>query len=252
MARVMVVAYLIGAFRLWMIHDALRRPVHTGWRVALLFPVPLSDLVYFFAIKMRDFGLHPIDPEAAENARLKLTGELAKLEREVEQSPSFHNRVLLGWALYERESHALAETQFERARSTHPRDKEALLGLGLCQLARGASDAAVETLTPLVEHTLAYEDYEAALALAEALFRAGYSDKTAALLERVIGDSGELAHHLVLARYQLRAQDRPRAQRTLRSALDEFEAKPDVERHRDGALATEARRLLRTLEEQAS
>jgi hypothetical protein len=251
MPRVVALFYLIGAFRLWMIHDAVRRRVHSGWYFALLLPVPLSDVLYFFTIKMRDFALRPSHAEDAA-AKLKRSGELAKLEREVEQSPSFHNRVLLGWALFERESHRRAEEQFERALATHAQDKEALLGLGLCQLARGASDAAVETLTPLVEHTLAYEHYEAALALAEALFRAGHSDKTAALLERVISDSGEIAHHLVLARYQLRAQDRPRAQSTLRSALDAFEAKPDTERRRDGALATEARRLLRTLEEQAS
>lgn len=244
--------YLIGAFRLWMIHDAVRRRVQRGWYVALLLPVPLSDVLYFFTIKMRDFALRPLAPDAAHAEQAKLSGELAKLEREVEQSGSFQNRVRLAWALYERESFKHAEEQFERALTTHTRDKEALLGLGLCQLARGASDAAVETLTPLVEHTLAYEHYEAALALAEALFRAGHSDKTAALLERVISDSGEIAHHLVLARYQLRAQDRPRAQDTLRSALDAFEAKPDTERRRDGALATEARRLLRTLEEQMS
>jgi hypothetical protein len=250
MPRVMPLFYMIGAFRLWMIHDAVRRRVHSGWYFALLLPVPLSDVLYFFTIKMRDFGLHPIEPDA-QTTQVRLSGELAKLEREVEQSPSFQNRVLLGWALYERETYKLAEEQFQRALATHARDKEALLGLGLCQLARGASDAAVETLTPMVEHTLAYEHYEAALALAEALFRAGHNDKTAALLERVISDSGELAHHLVLARYQLRAQDRTRAQRTLRSALDAFEAKPDLERRRDGALATEARRLLRTLEEQA-
>lgn len=244
--------YLIGAFRLWMIHDAVRRRVQRGWYFALLLPVPLSDVFYFFTIKMRDFGLRASHAESAQAAKLNASGELAKLEREVEQSPSFHNRVRLAWALFERERHKDAEAQFERALATHAQDREALLGLGLCQLARGASDAAVETLTPLVEHTLAYEHYEAALALAEALFRAGHSDKTAALLERVIGDSGELAHHLVLARYQLRAQDTPRAQHTLRSALDAFEAKPDTERRRDGALATEARRLLRTLEEQAS
>jgi hypothetical protein len=247
---VVVLIYAIAAFRLWMIHDALRRRVHTGWYVALLFPVPLSDIVYFFTIKLRDFGLHPIEPSAQQ--REPKSDELARLSREVEQSPSFHNRVRFGWALYEREQAEPAAVQFERALSTHPRDKEAMLGLGLCRLARGANDAVAEVLAPLVERNLAYAHYEAALALAEALFRSGRNDAGSALLENVIDDSGDLAHYLLLARYQLRAHERERARRTLRSALEAFEAQPDFERHRSGALATEARRLLRTLEEQAS
>ena len=142
MTRVMVVGYLIGAFRLWMIHDALRRRVHTGWYFALLFPVPLSDLVYFFAIKMRDFGLHPSEGDAARDAQLKLTGELAKLERAVEQSPSFQNRVLLGWALYERETHG------RRKRSSNARSRRTRATRRRCSAWACASSRAARATRP--------------------------------------------------------------------------------------------------------
>jgi hypothetical protein len=233
-----------------MIHDALRRRVGTGWYVALLFPVPLSEFVYFFTIKLRDFGLQAIAADAPQLERAP--EQLARLEREVQQSPSFHNRVRLGWALHERELHERAETQFERALSTHPRDKEALLGLGVSRLARGAYDDAATALEPIVERNLAYEHYGAALALAEALFRGGHPERGRAWLESVIADSGDIGHSLMLARHELRVHERARAKRVLRRALDAFATQPDVERRRDGALATEARRLLRTLEEQTS
>jgi hypothetical protein len=233
---------LIGAFKLWMLLDASRRRVHRLWY--LVVALPFGGLVYFFAVKLRDFNVRPGPPPQT------VPVALSRLESEVESSPSFQNRVRLAWALFEIEQAERAQGYFAQALSSHPNDKEALYGLGLCQLERGQSAEAVLTLTSLVERGLAYESYQAVLALAEALFRTGETDKLIALLTSVIRHSGELAHRLLLARYQLRARDREQAQATLRTALDAFEAQPDFVRQRNGALATEARRLLRTLEEQ--
>jgi tetratricopeptide (TPR) repeat protein len=217
--------------------------VHRVWYLVVV--LPFGGLVYFFAVKLRDFNIRP------GPAPEPLPVELSVLEAEVEASPSFQNRVRLAWALFERERPERAEALFTLALRTHPNDKEALYGLGLCQLERGKNTDAVATLTGLAERSLAYESYQAALALAEALFRTGETDKLIDLLRAVIRHSGELAHRLLLARYQLRVRDRAEAQATLRTALDAFEAQPDFVRQRNGALATEARRLLRTLEEHA-
>jgi tetratricopeptide (TPR) repeat protein len=237
-----VVSYLVFGFKLWMILDASRRRVHALWYLVVL--LPLGDLVYFFAVKLRDFNVHPGPPPEVRPSELSL------LEREAEASPSFHNRVRLGWALLDFDKAERAQGYFEEARKTHPNDPEAMFGVGLAQLARGNNQAAAATLSQLVERSPAYEHYEAALALAEALFRAGEHDESLSVLSRVIAGSGELKHRLLLARYQLRASEREQAQVTLRRAIDAFEAQPDFVRQRNGALATEARRLLRTLEEQ--
>ena len=235
---------LLAAFKLWMLLDAARRRVHSVWYLIVM--LPLGAVVYFFAVKLRDFNVRPVVlPEPVA------TG-LEALERDVQASPSFQNRVRLAWALFESERAARAQGYFEQALGTHPNDKEARYGVGLCQLERGRNEDAIATLTPLVERSLAYESYQAALALAEALSRAGDTAKLSDLLASVIRDSGELAHRLLLARYQLRARDRAQAQVTLRNALDAFEAQPEFVRQRNGAVATEARRLLRTLEEQTS
>ena len=50
----LLLGYALVAFKLWMVVDAIRRRVHYLWYVVLL--VPLGDVVYFFAVKLRDFG----------------------------------------------------------------------------------------------------------------------------------------------------------------------------------------------------
>ncbi len=240
---VIALGYMAVVFKLWMLFDATRRRVHLLWYLALL--VPLGDVVYFFAVKLRDFNVYPALPARASAPRA-----LLEAEREAEQSPSFRNRVRAAWALLEDERPERAQAYFELALGSHPDDKEARFGLGLCQLGQGEWAAAVVTLSPLVERSLPYQDYEAALALAEAAFRDRQATATYELLQRVIDDGHRLEHRLLLARYQLRAGVRAEALATLQAALHAFEAKPELERRREGAIATEARSLLRNLEQQ--
>ncbi|MFI5307662.1 MAG: tetratricopeptide repeat protein [Polyangiales bacterium] len=237
----LVLGLALGVFKLWMLFDASRRRVPALWYLALL--APLGELVYFFKVKLPQFDPPP-------PARISSPPGLLDLEREVERSPSFRNRVRFGWALLDAHQPERAKPYFERALDSHDGDKDASFGLGLCLLELGDAGAAADVLQPLMDRSLAYQDYDAALALIEALFRADRSDRGLELLVAVIRDSGRLDHRLLLARYQLRAQDRTRALDTLRVALRVFEAQAEPERRRDGAVATEARRLLRTLEQQ--
>ena len=103
-------------------------------------------------------------------------------------------------------------------------------------------------LTDLVEQNLAYDDYGAALRLADALFEGDRREDALDVLRAIVRRSYRLAHELELARYQARAGREVDARATLEQALARFEAQPDHERLRIGAAATEARRLLRTLE----
>jgi tetratricopeptide (TPR) repeat protein len=242
--RVLVLVYLALALKLWMLLDAIRRRVHVLWYLVLT--VPFGEVIYFFTIKLRDFNVHP-QPQENEPPAEPPRPSAAAIEREAELSPSFKNRVCAGWALLEEREPERAQRYFELARRTHGRDKEAQHGLGLCQLERGDTAGAIETLSQLIDRGLAYENYGAALALAEALFRSARFDELFELLTAMIRDSRRLEHRVMLARYQLRAERKSEARDTLQGALAEFESQPELERRRDGAVATEARRLLRTL-----
>jgi hypothetical protein len=241
---VVVLAYLLIAFKVWMLLDVIRRRIHVLWYLIVL--APLGDVVYFFAVKLRDFQTRATPP-AAPNTRERT---LAALEHAVGETPSFNNRVRYGWALLEAGEPKRAVSFFQLAAGTHRHDKEAPFGLGLAHLESGDNESAVDALTPVVDRNLEYEQFAAALALAEALYRAGRKADTIDLLRAISARSRRLEHRLVLARYQLRGDDKADARDTLQAALGEFDGQPEPIRMSNGAAATEARRLLRTLEHQ--
>lgn len=231
------------AFKLWMLFDALRRGVHALWYFVVI--LPAGDLVYFFAVKLRDFNVRPAPP-APEQSGVTVPS-IAEREAAVADSPSYDNRVQLAWALYEARQPARARECFELALRSHPRDNEARYGLGLSLLEQGKLQEAADVLTPLVERSFAHDDYRAAEALAEALHRSEQNAEAGAVLEAIVKATRRIEHRITLAKLMIRCDQRTEAAAVLGRALNEFEAQPEHVRRREGANATEARRLLRTL-----
>jgi hypothetical protein len=237
--RVLVLGYVALAFKLWMLFDALRRRVHALWYFVVM--LPAGDFVYFFAVKLRDYRVRP----HAEPVQKR--EPLVELEQEAADSPSFHNRVRLAWALYEEQQLERAQAAFELALSSHPKDNDARYGLGLCAFERGQYTEATHELSQLVERSFAFDDHAAALLLSDALFRNGQADEACALMDEVVRSTRRIEHRVAHAKLLLRATRRDQARAVLESALREFEEQPDHMRRREGAVATEARRMLRTL-----
>ena len=238
-----LLGYLALAFKVWMLLDALRRGVHALWYFVVI--LPAGDFVYFFAVKLRDYNVRPA-PLTVEHVGMK-PPTLEELEAEVAESPSFHNRTRLGWALFEARQPARARECFELALRSHPRDNEARYGLGLCLLEQGKLAEAADALTPLVERSFAHDDYRAAEALAEALHRSEQNAEACAVLEAIVKTTRRIDHRIAHAKLLIRCEQRDEAASVLGSALSDFEAQPEHVRRRQGANATEARRLLRTL-----
>jgi hypothetical protein len=247
---VVVLFYLELALKLWMFVDARRRRVHAFWYLVLV--VPFGELIYLFTVKLRDFDVRPLPAPDAQAEAQPQRPPASVFEHEAQLSPSFKNRVRAGWALLDEREPARAQRYFELALATHGNDKEALHGLGLSRLEHGDLAGAAETLAQLVDRSIAYEDYGAAHALAETLFRSARFDELFALLADMARDSRRLEHRVTLARYQLRAERKSEARDTLQRALADFESQPELERRRNGAVATEARRLLRALADEPS
>jgi len=243
LGRVALLSAIALAFKLWMLFDALRRGVHALWYFVVM--LPAGDLVYFFAVKLRDFNVRPAPPAPDQTDAAPPT--LAQREAAVADSPSFHNRVQLGWALYEARQPARARECFDLALRSHPRDSEARYGLGLCLLEQGKLQEAADALTPLVERSFAHDDYRAAEALAEALHRSEQNAEACAVLEAIVKTTRRIEHRIALAKLMIRCDQRTEAAAVLSRALSDFEAQPEHMRRREGANATEARRLLRTL-----
>ena len=238
-----LLGYIALAFKLWMLLDALRRGVHALWYLVVM--LPAGDFVYFFAVKLRDYNVRPA-PLTAEQVGVR-PPTIEELEQAVAESPSFYNRARLGWALYEARQPARARECFELALRSHPRDNDARYGLGLCLLEQGKLTEAADALTPLVERSFAHDDYRAAEALAEALHRSEQNAEACAVLEAIGKTTRRIDHRISHAKLLIRCEQRDEAVSVLGKALSEFEAQPEHLRQRQGASATEARRLLRTL-----
>jgi hypothetical protein len=243
--RVALLGYLALGFKLWMIVDAMRRRVTLVWWLILM--LPFGDWVYFFGVKLRDFNVRP-----GEAPKRDAEPSLDDLRRVEAESPSFHHRYRLATALTAAGHHAEACALFEKCLRTHPQDRDARYGLGLARIEAGDRAGGIEALRELVERSLGYDDYRAATRLAEALFDEGRREESFALLDEVARQGRKLEHQVALARYQMRADRRADARTTLEHALATFEAQPDDIRPRMGAIATEARRLLRTLDQEPS
>jgi len=240
---VVLLGYLALAFKLWMLFDALRRGVHAIWYLVVI--LPAGDLVYFFAVKLRDFNVRPAAPTPEQSG---VEGpSLEQLEEAAHVSPSFHNRVQLGWALFEGKQPTRALECFELALSSHPRDNDARYGKALCLLELGKVAEAADALTPLVERSFAFDDYRAAETLAEALHRSKQNEEACAVLDAIVRATRRIEHRISQAKLLIRCEQRDEAASVLGEALSDFEVQPEHVRRRQGASATEARRLLRTL-----
>lgn len=233
--------YLWLAFKAWMFVDALRRHVHPLWYLVLL--IPPGSLIYFFMVKLGDYNVRPAPlPDEPQPS------DLGALRAEVEESPSFDNRVTLAWALLDADKPDEAAEYFAQALKTHSLDNDARFGLGLARASQGRLEEAADNLSAVIDRSFAYRDYAVATELVEVLYQLDRTDDSLSLLEAVCRHSRRVAHQLGLAKYQQRAHRAEDARATLRTLLSEFEAMPDYLRRRYGALATEARRLLRVLE----
>jgi tetratricopeptide (TPR) repeat protein len=213
--------------------------------VAVAILVLAFAIIVFVAVRLRDMDLDPEEQLEAETPR----ESLESLRTVVEGSPSFANRIKLAKRLVEESQTAEAVTCLEQALSTHPDDREALLLLGEQRMQLERWPAAIDALSRLIDLNFGYEDYLGAEHLTRALFQDGRRDDAFGLLESLIESSNRLDHRVELAKYQLEANLGSAAEATLQQALEFFEALSEESRRRNGTVATEARRLLRTLQQ---
>jgi len=238
-----------------MIVDAIRRRVEPFWYVILLFPA--GALIYFFFVKLKITELLPIAPEQtlptqrAEEAQEPTSTIIERFREKVQQSPSYTNRVKLAKALFANKQFEEAAGFFTLARKTHPREREAIYGLGLCQFELNRNKEAIETLSDLLDLNLEYDDYKAAQVLVQILWYEGQREEAFSLLEEIKERSPELRHRIVIAHYLIKDGLKERAIEVLEEALSRFNRASEYIRKREGRWATEARGLLRNLKHEA-
>ena len=236
--------YIAVAFNVWMIVDAIRRRAELYWFIVLI--LPFGSLIYFFAVKARDYNFNFGRLGAAAPNKPRI-GALTELERRAEETPSVANKLALADALEENERYAEACHLFREVLHKHPEDKQALHGMSRALLGLRKAEEATEQLAKLMELESNYRDYSAALDYAEALWQTGRTEDAVDLLRGLVNETRRINHRLALAHYLRLAGQNDPARIELEQALRDFESSPDFVRRRDKKWADRAQRELRAL-----
>lgn len=232
--------YLWLGFKLWMLADAMKRRVEVGWYLLLM--LPFGAVVYFFVVKAPAFNIRNA-PVVAEEPPV----ELEALQRAVTDSPSFRNRVNYGFGLLQAGENRDALAMFDAALQSHSQEKEALLGRGLALLALDEANAAIEPLAEVVDRSIAYQDYAAAVALAAALETDDRRDDALSIARATARHSHRYLHRLALAELQHRLGRGTEAMETVQALVEDFAQEPEFVRRRHVEVDERARRLLAEL-----
>ncbi|MDZ4063209.1 MAG: hypothetical protein U1E22_00915 [Coriobacteriia bacterium] len=234
---------LISAFTIWMIIDAARRRVEYYWFLIIIFFAPFGGLIYFFAVKLKDFRGAPVP-----NVLPKPSGpSLAHLRQQALESPSIANRLAFGDALREAQKHRDAIEEYDFVLHRDEKCREALHGIALCHLELEAPGEAVAYLTKLMDIDPRYRDFQAAMDYAEALWFDGQRDLSLDVLEDLATTSTRIDHSLAYANYLALAEQTSRARQVLETALKDYEQSPSFVQRRDREVARNAEKLLAQL-----
>ncbi len=239
----MLLYILITAFTIWMIIDAVRRRAEYYWFLIIIFFAPFGGLIYFFAVKAKDFRFGAAPAVAAK----PVGPSLAQLRQLALESPSIANRLAYGDALRQARKYRDAVTEYEFVLQRDDKCKEALHGVGLCHIELGSHGDAVERLSKLMDVDPRYRDFQAALDYAEALWLDGRRELALEVLEDIAITSTRIEHSLAYANYLALAEDTSRARQVLESALKDYEQSPSFVQRRDRGSAREAEKLLAQL-----
>lgn len=242
MPRILLILQTL--FSVWMLVDAIRRRAQYWWFVVIM--MPFGELFYFFMVKIHDPQLAWLKQAMSFKRRAKVS--IDRLRFNLEQAPSFANKLALAQALYDEKLFVEAAGLFEQALKLDGSSKDALFGLGLSQISQGNSQAAIEPLGKLIEIQPSYQEYAGWSNLAFAFWQAERRDETLHLLAKLVELSPRLSHRLLYAHYLVQVERKTEAVEQLRTALLEDEHAPPFLRRRNRVWSRQARQMLKELE----
>lgn len=238
--------YLTIAFSLWMLIDALRRGAPIYWVLVLIVFFPIGSVVYFFAVKFKDYRPLLVKLMAGTKARPALS--VGELMARYEASPTQANQLALAGAFYDSERFEQAATLFQDVLEREPTEPEALWGLARVRRSQGNQAEGLRLYERLIESSPRQGELAAALEYAEALWDAGQEKRSLEILEDIAEESKRLNHRLAYAHYLVQSGDKTKARNVLKRALHDHEANPTWLKQKERQWASAASDLLHKLD----
>lgn len=238
--------YLTIAFSVWMLIDALRRSAPIYWVLILIVFFPIGSVVYFFAVKFKDYKPFLEKLLAAATARPALSVD--ELMARYEASPTQANQLALATAFYDKQRFDQAATLFQDVLERQPTEPEALWGLARVRRSQGNHAEGLRLYERLIEEDPRHGEFTAVLEYAEALWDAGHEKRCLEILEDIAEESKRLNHRLAYAHYLVQSGDKAKARNVLKRALHDHEANPGWLKQKERQWASAATDLLRKLD----
>jgi hypothetical protein len=234
--------YLALAFKIWMLIDAVQRRAEYYW-FFIIFLVPFGDVVYFFVVKIHDYGR--VRMSLTKQFAIKTGSSVKELRYHLKETPSTANHLALATALYDRKQYREARELYEAVLSKTPKEKPALHGLGLCQAALADHQAAISTFKRVLDIDLSYLSYGSWRALATALLEAGDKEQALECLRELLQRDSRLEHKTMLAEALLATGNSKEAAELLDTAIDDYKHSPRYVQRANRPFHKKAKQLLK-------
>ncbi len=241
--------WLVGvwlAFLIWMLVDAYHRGVEGWWFWVMVVFQPIGPLVYFFAVKIRDFRMPRSRFGSAPSAGRRLS--LDELRYRAERMPTVLNRLALAERLMEKGQHKDAVPLLETILKAEPGYCPDLHDLAQCHLACGEPTQALPPLQRLIERDLRWSDYRAWRTLLDAYDALEQPEQALQTMRELAKMVPTLENACHLAERLVDGGHKAEAVRVLDQALTDYHYSPLGARWRNWRWARQARVLLKEAE----
>lgn len=237
--------YLVIAFSLWMLIDAVQRRAPIYWVLLIVF-FPAGSFVYFFAVKFKDYK--PRLGKLFARVTPRSTLSIDELMARYEASPTQANQLALAAAFYDAERLDQAAALFHDVLDRQPAEPDALWGLARVRRSQASQAESLRLYERLIEQNPRHGELAAALEYAEALWDAGQTKRCLEILEDIANESKRLNHRLAYAHYLVQSGDKAKAKNVLQRALHDHEVNPSWLKQKERQWASAAADLLRKLD----
>lgn len=234
-------AFLMFAFNLWMIIDAVRKREWIWVGIMLIFP-GISTVFYFFYVfrgptAMRGFEL----PGAQSRRRIK------ELQAQIHHLDKAHHHSQLGDVYFQQGKLDKAEASYRAALEREPSDLDTQAHLGQTLLRLNRPAEAKPLLQAVLRENPKHEYNYTAMAYAETLAALGETDDALKSWQYVVANNSYPRAKVQLAELYLAKNQPDLARAELNAVLVEDPHAPAFQRRRDRVWVSRARGLMRKL-----
>ncbi len=235
-------AWLYGAFWLWMVFDAVRREEWLWVVFMVVFAFPNALLYFFLVYRAQGSATSGFElPGAHSRKRIK------QLEAQIHNLDKAHHHSQLGDIFFQQGKLAKAEACYRAALERDAEDIDTRVHLGQCLLRQGQPDQARALLEKVCAENPDHDYGHSMMALAETLGALGQNEAAVTIWCRVLELHSYARARVQLAELYARLQRNELARAELNEVIADDAHAPGFQRKRDRPWLRKARALLRRL-----